>query len=90
MQSIYGFRQAEVRAFLELAEEGIGEVRFEVQRLQNNFRSPQPLVVVDQHELLANHARDPTIARAAPLRFGRASARAAKSRGVGERRIPCA
>jgi ATP-dependent helicase/nuclease subunit A len=44
MQSIYGFRQAEVRAFLELAEEGIGEVRFEVQRLQSNFRSSQPLV----------------------------------------------
>ena len=44
MQSIYGFRQAEVRAFLELAEEGIGEVRFEVQRLQSNFRSTRPLV----------------------------------------------
>jgi len=44
MQSIYGFRQAEVRAFLELAEEGIGEVRFEVQRLRSNFRS-DPVVV---------------------------------------------
>ena len=44
MQSIYGFRQAEVRAFLELAQEGIGEVRFEVQRLENNFRSIIPLV----------------------------------------------
>ncbi len=39
MQSIYGFRQAEVRAFLELAEDGIGELRFDVQRLQDNFRS---------------------------------------------------
>ena len=44
MQSIYGFRQAEVRAFLELAEEGIGELRFDVQRLQNNFRSAAPVV----------------------------------------------
>jgi ATP-dependent helicase/nuclease subunit A len=44
MQSIYGFRQAEVRAFLELAEDGIGEVRFEVQRLRNNFRSSRTLV----------------------------------------------
>jgi ATP-dependent helicase/nuclease subunit A len=44
MQSIYGFRQAEVRAFLELAEEGIGEVRFDVQRLRSNFRSVQPVV----------------------------------------------
>jgi ATP-dependent exoDNAse (exonuclease V) beta subunit len=44
MQSIYGFRQAEVRAFLELAEEGIGDVRFEVQRLRSNFRSAAPLV----------------------------------------------
>ena len=44
MQSIYGFRQAEVRAFLELAEEGIGEVRFEVQRLRSNFRSDRSLV----------------------------------------------
>jgi ATP-dependent helicase/nuclease subunit A len=44
MQSIYGFRQAEVRAFLELAEDGIGELRFEVQRLRDNFRSARPLV----------------------------------------------
>lgn len=44
MQSIYGFRQAEVRAFLELAEDGIGEVRFEVQRLRDNFRSSRTLV----------------------------------------------
>ncbi len=44
MQSIYGFRQAEVRAFLELAEEGIGGLRFEVQRLRSNFRSAAPLV----------------------------------------------
>ena len=44
MQSIYGFRQAEVRAFLELAEEGIGELSFDVQRLRNNFRSAAPVV----------------------------------------------
>lgn len=44
MQSIYGFRQAEVRAFLELAEVGIGEVRFDVQRLRSNFRSAKELV----------------------------------------------
>jgi ATP-dependent exoDNAse (exonuclease V) beta subunit len=44
MQSIYGFRQAEVRAFLELAEEGVGEVQFAVQRLSSNFRSAAPLV----------------------------------------------
>ena len=44
MQSIYGFRQAEVRAFLELAEKGIGEVRFDVQRLRSNFRSVEPVV----------------------------------------------
>jgi ATP-dependent exoDNAse (exonuclease V) beta subunit len=44
MQSIYGFRQAEVRAFLDLAEEGIGEVEFDVQRLRSNFRSAPALV----------------------------------------------
>ena len=44
MQSIYGFRQAEVRAFLELAEEGIGDVQFDVERLRSNFRSAKPLV----------------------------------------------
>jgi ATP-dependent exoDNAse (exonuclease V) beta subunit len=44
MQSIYGFRQAEVRAFLELAEDGIGDVRFDVERLSSNFRSARPLV----------------------------------------------
>lgn len=44
MQSIYGFRQAEVRAFLELADEGLGGLRFEVLRLTDNFRSAAPLV----------------------------------------------
>ena len=44
MQSIYGFRQAEVRAFLELAEDGIGELRFDVQRLRDNFRSARSVV----------------------------------------------
>jgi ATP-dependent helicase/nuclease subunit A len=44
MQSIYGFRQAEVRAFLELAEDGIGDLQFDVQRLHNNFRSVRALV----------------------------------------------
>jgi ATP-dependent exoDNAse (exonuclease V) beta subunit len=44
MQSIYGFRQAEVRAFLELAESGIGELEFDVERLTSNFRSTPALV----------------------------------------------
>jgi len=44
MQSIYGFRQAEVRAFLELAEDGIGDVQFDVRRLSANFRSAEALV----------------------------------------------
>jgi ATP-dependent helicase/nuclease subunit A len=44
MQSIYGFRQAEVRAFLELAEDGIGDLQFDVQRLSSNFRSAEALV----------------------------------------------
>jgi ATP-dependent helicase/nuclease subunit A len=39
MQSIYGFRQAEVRAFLDLAEKGLGAVQFDVERLSSNFRS---------------------------------------------------
>jgi len=44
MQSIYRFRHAEVRAFLELAEDGIGDLQFEVQRLTSNFRTAGPLV----------------------------------------------
>ncbi len=44
MQSIYGFRQAEVRAFLELAEDGIGEVQFDLLRLSSNFRSAGAVV----------------------------------------------
>ena len=44
MQSIYGFRQAEVRAFLDLAENGLGAVQFDVQRLSSNFRSDPALV----------------------------------------------
>jgi len=44
MQSIYRFRQAEVRAFLELAERGIGDLRFDVQRLTSNFRTAPPVL----------------------------------------------
>jgi len=44
MQSIYGFRQAEVRAFLQLADEGLGGLPFEVLRLTDNFRAIPPLV----------------------------------------------
>jgi ATP-dependent helicase/nuclease subunit A len=44
MQSIYGFRQAEVRAFLELADGGLGAVQFDVQRLTSNFRSARAVV----------------------------------------------
>jgi ATP-dependent helicase/nuclease subunit A len=44
MQSIYGFRQAEVRAFLDLAESGLGAVQFDVQRLSSNFRSDPSVV----------------------------------------------
>jgi ATP-dependent helicase/nuclease subunit A len=44
MQSIYGFRQAEVRAFLDLAEHGLGAVQFDVQRLSSNFRSDPSVV----------------------------------------------
>ena len=44
MQSIYSFRQAEVRAFLELAEDGIGELRLQLLRLRDNFRSAPAVV----------------------------------------------
>src|ERR1700677_3394590 len=44
MQSIYGFRQAEVRAFLDLAEKGLGAVQFDVERLSSNFRSDPSIV----------------------------------------------
>ena len=56
MQSIYGFRQAEVRAFLELAEEGIGELRFDVQRLHDNFRSARAVGELGQRLLCAHSA----------------------------------
>ncbi len=44
MQAIYGFRAAEVRAFLQLAEEGLGAIRFDTQVLSSNFRA-QPLLI---------------------------------------------
>jgi ATP-dependent exoDNAse (exonuclease V) beta subunit len=44
MQSIYGFRQAEVRAFLDLAENGLGAVQFGLERLSSNFRSDPSIV----------------------------------------------
>lgn len=39
MQSIYRFRQAEVALFLQLAEQGIGQLRLETVQLTCNFRS---------------------------------------------------
>ena len=44
MQSIYRFRQAEVRGFLELADRGLGDLRFAVRRLSSNFRTAAELV----------------------------------------------
>ncbi len=39
MQSIYGFREADVGLFLKCWEEGLGSVRLEPLRLRTNFRS---------------------------------------------------
>lgn len=44
MQSIYGFREAEVRAFLELAQDGLGDIRLRAVRLSSNYRAQPPLV----------------------------------------------
>lgn len=44
MQSIYGFRQAEVRLFLASRDQGIPGVPLEFIRLSANFRSAPPLV----------------------------------------------
>jgi ATP-dependent helicase/nuclease subunit A len=44
MQSIYGFRQAEVRLFLELGSRGLAGVRFETLPLYRNFRSTASII----------------------------------------------
>ena len=44
MQSIYGFREANVGLFLEAKEKGIGEVKLEFLNLTVNFRSQQGIV----------------------------------------------
>jgi ATP-dependent helicase/nuclease subunit A len=44
MQSIYGFRQAEVRLFLASRDQGIAGLPLEFLRLSANFRSAPPLV----------------------------------------------
>ena len=44
MQSIYGFRQAEVRLFLEVAQGILGSVRLEHLQLTANFRSTPSIV----------------------------------------------
>jgi ATP-dependent helicase/nuclease subunit A len=74
MQSIYGFRQAEVRAFLELADQGMGEVRFEVERLASNFRSASGIVEwVNQHFSRIMPATDNRERGAIAFRFSRAA-----------------
>lgn len=44
MQSIYGFRQADVRGFLRACKQGLGPVRPKVLKLTVNFRSTPQLV----------------------------------------------
>ncbi len=44
MQSIYRFREAEVANFLEIQENGIGEIKPQMLTLQTNFRSSACLV----------------------------------------------
>ena len=44
MQSIYGFREADVTLFLEAQQRGIGGVPLEVERLSRNFRACETLV----------------------------------------------
>lgn len=44
MQSIYGFRQADVRGYLQVCSHGLASLRLEVLRLQVNFRSTARLV----------------------------------------------
>jgi len=43
-QSIYGFREADVRGYLRVLEQGLGNLRPEVLRLTVNFRSASGLV----------------------------------------------
>ncbi len=44
MQSIYGFREADVRGYLRVCEQGLGALRPELLRLAVNFRSTPGLV----------------------------------------------
>ena len=44
MQSIYGFREADVTLFLEAQEQGVGGVRLERRSLTRNFRSCRSVV----------------------------------------------
>ena len=81
MQSIYGFRQAEVRAFLELAEDGIGDVQFDVQRLSSNFRSARDAWSIGSTPASRASCRGWMIEIAAPSPFGRASPRCSRRRG---------
>ncbi len=57
MQSIYAFRQAEVRLFAKTREAGLGDIRFVPQTLTVNFRSQQSLV--DAHNELFPRVFEP-------------------------------
>lgn len=50
MQSIYRFRQAEVRLFFRARDEGIGNVRLERLQLTANFRSTEAIVGWVNHQ----------------------------------------
>ncbi len=56
MQSIYGFRQAEVRCLPGLAEEGVGDVRFDVEASAQQFPLRRAAGRMDQHDVRASAA----------------------------------
>jgi ATP-dependent exoDNAse (exonuclease V) beta subunit len=60
MQSIYGFREAEVGLFLDVKRRGLGQVRLEPIRLEVNFRSNEPLIawVNETFPLILPHRDD--------------------------------
>jgi ATP-dependent helicase/nuclease subunit A len=50
MQSIYGFRQAEVSLFLKVQQQGLGQIPIESLQLETNFRShPAVIEWINQH-----------------------------------------
>lgn len=81
MQSIYGFRDAEVALFMRARHEGLGDLRLKYLELQRNFRSQAAIVEFVNHSFASLMPQQDDLQSGQAAYAGAVAARAAASAG---------